>query len=405
DREILNTNTVQENSTIFTNVAQDQTIQVDNSSIGSGIIDLVRVWNKTGGTFELLNSTYYNYSISTQNGIDALRLTYTGITTTDLKIEYSYIPIITLTHFPLESMLSNSTIKILLDDHYINSQLDFNIDYNITGDNLEKLIFYTFRTSLYPEYGLNDVFFIGYYGYFTEEVNIMRNMILEFLDYDGKWKPIAKVPVSDLGDFDFKFYIGENGLAFPIGEETIMRLSYLPINLTNYADQDVAVNYDTFNATYVTNEPIYELFTLFVEGKESTIKYIPTDISNSVDQWATIPARKYTTTTNIYETLQDEKPYTILDFYKTITDSYEFKFQLVDDTGNALQDQLIWMEIGWKPKAGLNYKIIDWEDENGDYIDSEALGTAWFMDQGQEVSMGPGVEGVRSRMFNRPEEW
>ncbi|KKK90624.1 hypothetical protein LCGC14_2721140, partial [marine sediment metagenome] len=25
--------------------------------------------------------------------------------------------------------------------------------------------------------------------------------------------------------------------------------------------------------------------------------------------------------------------------------------------------------------------------------------------QGQEVSMGPGVEGVRSRMFNRPEEW
>ncbi|MHA2336157.1 MAG: hypothetical protein ACXACX_02590 [Candidatus Hodarchaeales archaeon] len=66
------------------------------------------------------------------------------------------------------------------------------------------------------------------------------------------------------------------------------------------------------------------------------------------------------------------------------------------------------MEIGWKPKAGLNYKIIDWEDENGEYLNSEALGTAWFMDQGQEISKGPGIldnDYSVSRMFTRPETW
>jgi hypothetical protein len=185
-------------------------------------------------------------------------------------------------------------------------------------------------------------------------------MILEFLDLDGLWKPLAKVPLKADGNFDHSFYMGKGGLQFPLNEETIMRLVYLPSNLTDYNDLYGGVDYSGFNSVYNTSYSINEVFTLTVNGKQSKISYIPTEFSRTFDQWATVQNRIYTTTTSPYETLQVGKLYTYFDFHRTITDNYEFQFELTDERGELLADQLVWMEIGLKPKAGLNYKVIDW---------------------------------------------
>ena len=98
--------------------------------------------------------------------------------------------------------------------------------------------------------------------------------------------------------------------------------------------------------------------------------------------------------------------YTALDLHRTITDPYSFKFQLTDEFDQPISDQLVWMEVGIKPKAGTNFKLIDWTKENGEYADVESFGTAFFMDQGQQVAYGPGDNYLfRSRMFNKPMAW
>ena len=121
----------------------------------------------------------------------------------------------------------------------------------------------------------------------------------------------------------------------------------------------MSVDYSNLNCVYNTSYSVEELFTLTVNGKQSKISYNPTEFSRTFDQWAIIQNRQYSTTTNPYETLQVGKPYTYFDFHRTITDSYEFQFELTDERGEFLSNQLIWMEVGLKPKAGLNYKVID----------------------------------------------
>ena len=284
------------------------------------------------------------------------------------------------------------------------------IDYNISGTNYDELIFYTFYTSITPNYTVSDHYFISYKGYLTEEINLVDNMILEVLDKYGIWRPIAKVPLTPTGDFDYTFLIGEGGLQFPLKEEHIMRLVYLPTNLSNYNNEYLAVDYSNIDCVYNTSSETETLFRLYVEGMESNLEYEPTDFSETFDRWAVIDEREYITTTSPYETLHVGEPFTYLDFHRTVTDDYEFTFQLTDKKGNYLEDQVVWMEVGWKPKAGLNYKVIDWENEDGEYINSEALGTAWFMDEGQEVCRGPGIseddyDYSISRMFTRPETW
>ncbi|MHA2253104.1 MAG: hypothetical protein ACXAD7_22260 [Candidatus Kariarchaeaceae archaeon] len=404
----MDINPTLDNSSLFTSVTQDQTIQVDNSSIGSGIITLEKVWKKVGSVFEELSSDYYNYSIVTENGVDALKVTYTDSATVDLKIEYGYIPKLKLTHYAINSLLDTSAIIVRENNSDSTLSMTHGVDFDITGTNNNYITLYTFYSSVSPEYSLDDGYFLSYEGYFTEEINPVNNMILELLDSDGLWKPIARVPIKADGNFDHSFYMGENGLEFPLNEEMIMRLVYLPSDLVDYNDQSGSVDYSGFNCVYNTTYSINEMFTLTVNGKDSKISYIPTEFSRTFDQWATVQERKYTTTTSPYETLHEDEPYTYFDFHRTITDDYEFTFELTDSRGELLAEQLIWMEIGFKPKAGLNYKVLDWEDENGNYIDSEALGTAWFTEQGQEVCYGPGVmdyDYSKSRMFTRPESW
>ncbi|KKN33509.1 hypothetical protein LCGC14_0803060 [marine sediment metagenome] len=409
DTEILNLNPTTENSSLFTSIAQGQTITVVNSSIGSGIIELVNVWkNLSGSNFEILDSSNYTYEIIEENGVDALKVTYLGSSSVNLIVEYTYIPELQLTHYALNNSLNNSFIKVIVNNTYFKISMTHGINYNITGANNNKIIFYTFYSSIASKYSLNDGYFISYKGYLTEEINLVKNIILEFLDDDGLWKPIAKIPLTPTGSFDTTFFMGEGGLQFPLREERIMRLVYLPTNLTDYDNQYFAVDYSNINCVYNTSVEVEELFRLYVEGKESKLTYIPTEFSRTFDRWATIPERKYVTTTSTAETLHVGEPYTYFDFHRTITDSYEFSFQLTDEVGGFLEDQVIWMEIGWKPKSGLNYKVIDWEDENGEYIDSEALGTAWFSDEGMEVSYGPGIldyDYSVSRMYTRPESW
>ena len=242
----------------------------------------------------------------------------------------------------------------------------------------------------------------------TEEVNPVKNLILEFLDVDNIWKPIEKVPLSPTGDFDHRFYMGEGGFQFPLNQETIMRIVYLPTSLASFSNQYLPVDYSNFNTVYDTSHSVSELFILIVKGKNSKLSFIPNEFSKGLDQWAIIPGRRYETTTNPLETLHEGEMYTYLDLHRTITDSYELQFQLLDERGEPIPDQLIFYEIGWKPKAGLNYKLLEWENEQGNYIDSESLGTAWFMDQGAKMYRGPGIidpEYSVSRMFTRPEVW
>ncbi|MBA7690125.1 hypothetical protein ES703_98649 [subsurface metagenome] len=154
-----------------------------------------------------------------------------------------------------------------------------------------------------------------------------------------------------------------------------------------------------------TTQPLTEVFTIFVDGKTSKLQYIQTDFSTAVDRVLPVQSREYATTSNPYETLLEGEPYTYLDLHRTVTDEYDFTFQLTDEVDDPLSDQLVWMEVGIKPKAGLDYKIIEWKTETGEYIDSEALGTVSFTKEGEKVYYGPGISGFRSRMYNRPEEF
>jgi hypothetical protein len=61
------------------------------------------------------------------------------------------------------------------------------------------------------------------------------------------------------------------------------------------------------------------------------------------------------------------------------------------------------MEIGFKPKAGINYKNLDWETIDGAHPDAEPLGTAAFTEQGEHKVRG--IEGFRQQIYNRPEEF
>jgi hypothetical protein len=229
-------------------------------------------------------------------------------------------------------------------------------------------------------------------------------MILEFLDSDGKWKPLEKIPLTKQGDFQWEQPVSELGFHFPLGEEVIMRLIYLPSNLTNYAGEYLGVDYSNFNPVYKTTEPLSEIFTLFVKGIESKLTYIPTEFMDLYVNPLTFESRIYSEVTNEYERLQEGEPYTYLDVHASITDDYEFTFQLTDND-IPVQNSPVWMEIGIKPRAGTNFKLLDWETEDGNYPDAESLGTALFMAQGQQVALGPGVGGTISRMFTRPEEY
>ncbi|NVM56387.1 MAG: hypothetical protein HWN66_22000, partial [Candidatus Helarchaeota archaeon] len=342
-------------------------------------------------------------------GIDKLKVTYTGtVEPVDLRVEYLFIPLLKLTHYTLEDEKDESLILIGDGSGYHPLGFEYSTDYNITGQNNNQLIFYTFYSSITPDCLINDTFFINYEGYLTEEINPVINMVLEILGYDGIWRPIAKVPLLESGEFDFTFFMNEVDLPIPLNEERIMRLVYLPTNLTNYSDEYLEVDYSGFNCVYNTSYSVEQMFTLTVNGMESKIQLIPTEFSQAVDRWAIIPERQYVTTTNPQEAMHEGEPFTYLDLHRTVTDTYNFQYQLLDEEGKALENQLVWMEIGWKPKSGLNYKIIDWKDEDGEYIDSEALGTAWFMKDGIPTCHGPGVrddEYSVSRMFTRPEVW
>ena len=408
--EILNLQPLIENSSTFTNVVQDQMIQVDSASIGAGILDILNLWNDTGNGFELLISSDYSHSIVKENGVDCLKVTYLGANPADLIIEYGYIPLVRLTHHAVSQSLDASSILVGWEGDRHEVSLVHGVDYEITGQDFNHVIFYTFNTSLYPTYSLNDTFFIKYHGYYTEDINLVKNLVLEHLNSTGHWVPIAKVPIDPVGEFNSRFIMGGGDLDFhfPLNVESIMRLVYLPTNLTRYDGQYLEVDYSNFNPVYNTSQSIYEIFKLHVAGKKSTIKYVPTDFSKAVDNWAIIDEREYYTTTNSYETLHVGEPYTALDFHRTITDAYDFTFRLVNESGDPITNELVWMEIGWKPKAGLNYKVIGWKDENEEYIDSEALGTAWVMDDGIESCRGPGItdEDISmSRMFTKPETW
>jgi len=401
--EIINVDPVYENSTSHA-FDPDDSWAIVNSSIGSGIIDLMYVWDGT----TKINATDYNYEIINENGIDALNVTYKGDIQKSLHIEYKYIPKLKLTHYAIEDMLINSTIEVFSEpgaDEYHKIYLEPFVDYNITGTNLNYLMFYTINTSIAPySYTLEDFFFINYYGALTEEVNLVKNLLLEYINEDGKWIPIAKIPLDPTGSFDTEFLISEDSLPFPINIEHIARLRYLPDTLTDYQGSVNSVSYD-FNCVFDTTKPLTEVFTIFVDGKRSKLQYIPTDFSTAVDRFIPIQSREYTTTTNPYETLLEGEPYTYLDLHRTITDEYQFTFQLTDEVDDPLSDQLVWMEIGIKPKAGLDYKLIDWENEAGEYIDAEALGTVSFTKEGEKVYYGPGISGFRSRMYNRPEKF
>ena len=56
--------------------------------------------------------------------------------------------------------------------------------------------------------------------------------------------------------------------------------------------------------------------------------------------------------------LHDGEMYTAFDFSRTISDSYNFEFQLTDEYDSPLENQIVWMEIGFKPKAGTNFKHL-----------------------------------------------
>jgi len=317
-------------------------------------------------------------------------------------------------YYPYSSRNYPNKFTLVINWNFENSHLkpydDLLISYKINqGKKIYPAIFEDNEQQVIPiDFWKFDYSTFEWVQYITEEVNPVKHLILEFLDLDNVWKPIEKISIQSSGDFDHRFFMGEGGFQFPLNQRTFMRLVYLPTVLTTYNNQDTFVDYSNINSVYDTNHPVSELFILIVKGKKSKLSFIPTDFSKGLDRWAIIPERKYETTTDPSEALLEDEMYTYLDLHRTITDNYEFQFQLIDEEGNPIPDQIIFYEIGWKPKAGLNYKLIDWRGEEGEYLDSESLGTGWFMDQGEKVYRGPGIidpDYSLSRMFTRPEVW
>ena len=72
--EVLNIEQAKENSSLFTGVDPNQIIRILGSSIGSGIINLVNVWQRVGPTFIVVDDSNYEYDIIKVNGIDSLEV-------------------------------------------------------------------------------------------------------------------------------------------------------------------------------------------------------------------------------------------------------------------------------------------------------------------------------------------
>ena len=79
----------------------------------------MNVWKDLGGSnFELLDSSEYSYIIFKENGVDALNITYEGTESINIKVEYTYIPELTLTHYALPNSLDDSFIKVIINNTY-----------------------------------------------------------------------------------------------------------------------------------------------------------------------------------------------------------------------------------------------------------------------------------------------
>ena len=216
---------------------------------------------------------------------------------------------------------------------------------------------------------------------------------------------LAKVPLSQSGQFDSTFMLSEEHLPFILNQEVIMRLVYLPENITTYENTVIDVNYTTFNCVY-NIQTLQEVFTIFVEGKQSKLHYITSDFTKAVDRWAPIQERKYAVTSDPFEMLHEDEPFTLLDLHRTITDSYTFDFQLTDEFDQPIEDQPVWLQIGIVPKSGNNFKVLDWKNEEGEYVDTDSPGTMVMKQDGDYVLQGPGIQtGLKSPMYSRPETY
>jgi hypothetical protein len=135
------------------------------------------------------------------------------------------------------------------------------------------------------------------------------------------------------------------------------------------------------------------MVTINVNGMESKLELITDDFYKTAKNSLALPEREYTALSGQEERLHEGDPYTYLDLHGTIMDDMEFTFELTGKPENGdtsvLANQLLWLEIGIKPKAGLNFLELDWTDQDGDYIQSEALGTSYFSDGGYVSCYGP----------------
>ncbi|GAJ24190.1 unnamed protein product, partial [marine sediment metagenome] len=209
-----------------------------------------------------------------------------------------------------------------------------------------------------------------YVEYLKENVDLMSNLILQILDYDGKWIPVRKIPLKSslIYSFDTKLLISEYDFAFPLRETRIMKLTYLPSSLIDFDGYQYEVDYDTFNLVYNISGSIDQIFFLHVQGLPTKLEFIPDIMSDGVENARFFLEREYSTATVPELTLEEGSPFTYLDLHEYVLDNIELKFrlsELLDPTlsesavgtsstssfGSGVANQLIWIEVGWKPRA------------------------------------------------------
>ncbi|GAJ10575.1 unnamed protein product, partial [marine sediment metagenome] len=220
----------------------------EGEEINTGVIglDCVYVNKSYSDKFTLVKSSDYLWYIDANGKLVVSGLNYS--TGDVFKIAYyAYYPSIML-HSLNKDVSSIEYIRVRNETGYGYTFIENN-DYKLAEDGYSIFFLDLYNTILKSEnFTIYDTFEIKYRASFSEKVDLSQNILLLLQDSEGNNVPIDKIPVDNLGTFEYEQILrNDSPLSIPIGggkKIVHMELSYIPLNIYNKSsDQLENVNY------------------------------------------------------------------------------------------------------------------------------------------------------------------
>ncbi|MBD3216618.1 MAG: hypothetical protein GF311_28645, partial [Candidatus Lokiarchaeota archaeon] len=373
---------------------------VDGQTIRLGIISCEHAQVNKSGSMIYEEIAPENYT-ATINANGELEFTYTQYQSGDeIRIGYySYLPI-ELLHPLLDTDLD--WIR-MYEDGNMSHYYEFSTEEYTIAENGYMVYFHDLYNDLAlesSEFDIYDLLNIKYNTTYTKRVDLASNLIIMLQNENADYIPIDTIPIDTLGFFEYDTLFRKDQLSLPLGGKTVnnLKLTYLPNQVFNLSKQGFdPISYgieNTYIYPYQNSSQWETYFRIITQGEKTKLQMIGYETQNMVVSQSFIEERKYILNRNPLEALEEGEEYSALSIDALVREEYQFNFKLTDWNDKPIQNNIVWLHIGFMPKSRTGFINERTIMDDGTKIYYESLGT-------QELtSIGPG-DGPR-KMFGRP---